>query len=201
MFTFRSTRPALLQIVKSLCAAAWTLNFPAGVGGGLDTGEPTANVTCHCGQLKTSWKTSLPLDPGTGCTGPVTFQLIMFGLRPGTSSCLSLKSFPGSSTSNYSGFPLSLILILALHRFPVCFVVFVTMRMKPSFPVPVQTPGANREGLPRYREPREHAGEQLPATLHSRKQIQQLALQHDGGGVVTMVIRAGCEDSKVILLL
>lgn len=133
MLTFRSTQPALLQIVKSLCAAAKTPNFPAGGGGGLDTGEPTANVTCHCRQLKTSWKTLLLLDPGTGSTGPVTYQLIMFGLRPGTSSCQSWKSFPGSSTSNYSGFPLSLILTLALHRFPVCFVVFVTMRMKPPF--------------------------------------------------------------------
>lgn len=86
---FRTTQPALLQNVKSLCAAARTPDFPAGGGGRLDTGEPTANVTCLCGQLKTSWKMLLLLDPGTGSTGPVTYQLIMFGLKPGSSSSLS----------------------------------------------------------------------------------------------------------------
>lgn len=62
----------------------------------------------------------------------------------------------------------------------------------------MQTPGAKREGLPCCREPREHTSEQLPAALHSRQQIQQLALQHYGGGVVTVVIGAGCEDAEVI---
>lgn len=135
VLTFRTTRLALLQNVKSLCAAARSLDSPAGGGGRLDTGEPTANVTYLCGQSKTSWKTLLLLGPGTGSTGPVTYQLIMFGLKPGSSSCLSWKSFPGSFTSNYSGFPLSLILTLALYFGLVCFVAFVTVshRMKPLF--------------------------------------------------------------------
>lgn len=64
----------------------------------------------------------------------------------------------------------------------------------------MQTPGAKCESLPRCREPREHAGEQLSAALHPWQQIQQLALQHYGRGVVSMVIRACCEDSEVILL-
>lgn len=87
------------QTAKSLCVAVKTQAFPAGGTGRLVTGEPTASAICLCGRSKTCCKTLPPLDPGTGPTGLETSQRTTCGLRPGTSSCLSSKASPGSSTS------------------------------------------------------------------------------------------------------
>lgn len=84
-------------------------------------------------------------------------------------------------------------------RLVAAFFLQFVANFDPFVPLSVQTPGAKGESFPRRREPREHAGEQLPATLHSRQQIQQLALLHHGRRVVAVVIGAGCEDSEVIL--
>lgn len=95
--TDRSTQPAALQTARSLCVAVKTLALPG--GGGPGTGAPMGSVTCLCGLLRTWWK-MLP-DPGTGFIGPETYQRTTSGLKPGPSSCQSLKSSPGSSTSNF----------------------------------------------------------------------------------------------------
>lgn len=102
LLTDRSMKPAAQRTVKTLCVAVKTPALLAGGGGRLGTGEPTVSVTCHCTQWRTSWSTLPKPDPGTGSTGPETYQHTMFGLRPGNSSCLNLQSSPGSSTSNNS---------------------------------------------------------------------------------------------------
>lgn len=97
----RSMRPGAPLTASSHCAAVKTQVFPAGGKGRLGTGEPTASVTCLCGQLRTCWKTPLLPDLGTGSTGPETYLHTTFGLRPGNSSCQSLQSSPGWSTSKF----------------------------------------------------------------------------------------------------
>lgn len=98
---YRSMRLGALQTASNLCAAVKTRVSPAGGKERPGTGEPTASVTCLCGQLRTCWKTQLLPDPGTGSTGPETYRHTTFGLRPGNSSCQSLQSSPGWSTSNF----------------------------------------------------------------------------------------------------
>lgn len=99
--TDRSMKQAPPQTARTLCVAAKTPDLPAGGGGRPGTGEPTVSVTCLYERWRTSWKTWPQLDPGIGSTGPETYQRTMFGLRPGNSSCQSLQSSPGSSTSNF----------------------------------------------------------------------------------------------------
>lgn len=85
---------AVLQTVEILYVAGTTRALPAGAEEKLDTGEPTVSVTCLFELWRTSWSMLQKPDHGTGSTGQETYRRIMFGLRPGNSSCLNLQSSP-----------------------------------------------------------------------------------------------------------
>lgn len=68
----------------------------------------------------------------------------------------------------------------------------------PLPPSSVQIPWTRCDSLPCNREPWEHTSEQLSPALCPRQPVQQLALQSNGRGMVTLVISAGVEYSEVV---
>lgn len=68
----------------------------------------------------------------------------------------------------------------------------------PSFSL--QVPRSQCDRVPYRRKPREHASEQLSATLCSWQQVQQLAVPCHGRRVETVAVGGGSENFKVLTI-